>query len=110
MGTEIKLDNGESRQLVVRVLRLNSWVLGLVLGLLSGICLFVATIWLVIKGGDPVGPHLALLGQYFIGYRVTFAGGLVGFAYAFVVGGLGGVLIGWIYNRVVDLRRSPSHD
>jgi hypothetical protein len=79
--------------------------LGLVLGLLCGISLFIATNWLVIKGGDPVGPHLALLSQYFIGYRVSFVGSLIGFLYAFVIGGLGGVLIGWIYNRALHLRK-----
>ena len=105
METRSTVANREVKELYAKVLRLDVWVLGLVLGLLSGITVFVATNWLVIKGGDPVGPHLALLGQYFIGYRVTFAGSLIGFVYAFVVGGLGGLLIGWIYNRAVDLRK-----
>jgi hypothetical protein len=61
----------------VRLLRLNATVQGLAAGLVCGLVLFVATNWLVLKGGDVVGPHLGLLGQYFIGYRVTFVGSLV---------------------------------
>lgn len=73
--------------------RLNSRFLGISLGLLFGVGLFVATNWLVIKGGENVGQHLALLSNFFPGYRVTFPGSLVGFVYAFVLGyGMGVVL------------------
>ena len=60
------------------VLWLNAKVFGLTLGLVCGLALFLATNWLVIKGGKPVGPHLALLSQYFIGYRVSFLGSVIG--------------------------------
>lgn len=105
MEIESEVQNTDTKELYAKVLRLNASALGLVLGLLCGISLFIATNWLVIKGGDPVGPHLALLSQYFIGYRVSFVGSLIGFLYAFVIGGLGGVLIGWIYNRALYLRK-----
>ena len=61
-----------------RVIRLNATVLGIVIGTLLGFAIFLSTIWLVIKGGDVVGPHLALLGQYFLGYEVTIAGSFIG--------------------------------
>ena len=86
------------------VLRLNGTILGIVFGILGAIGIFVATNWLVIKGGDPVGPHLSLLGQYFIGYSVTFVGSLIGMVYVFVVGYLVGRLVGVVYNLVVDVR------
>ncbi len=86
------------------ILRLNAKMLGLVLGILLGLAIFIMTNWLVIKGGDPVGPHLGLLGQFFIGYRVSFLGSLIGFAYGFALGTLGGSLIGWIYNKFVKFR------
>lgn len=95
----------EEEKLFRGVLWLNAKALGLVLGLLCGLAVFAATNWLVIKGGDPVGPHLRLLGQYFIGYRVSFLGSLIGFAYGFAVGTLSGGLIGWIYNEIVGFRR-----
>lgn len=89
---------------LVRVVRLNAAVAGVVTGLLAGLGLFVATNWLVLKGGPVVGPHLALLGQYFIGYRVTFAGSLIGFVWAFAVGFVVGAAVVAIYNRFADLR------
>ncbi len=93
----------EAEKLFGGVLWLNAKAFGLVLGLLSGLILFTATNWLVIKGGDQVGPHLSLLSQYFIGYSVSFLGSLVGFAYAFAIGAASGTLIGWIYNKIVEL-------
>jgi hypothetical protein len=89
---------------LVRVVRLNATVAGLVTGFLAGLALFIATNWLVLKGGPVVGPHLALLGQYFIGYRVTFVGSLIGFVWAFAVGFVVGAAVVAIYNRLADLR------
>ncbi|MBI9082525.1 MAG: hypothetical protein JEZ11_02935 [Desulfobacterales bacterium] len=83
------------------VVHLNAVILGLSLGTLLALGIFVATNWLVLKGGDPVGPHLQLLAQYFIGYRVTFTGSFVGLVYGFAIGFGSGWLIGWIYNRIV---------
>ena len=101
-GNGVGMEEGGA--LFGKVLWINVRALGLVLGLLCGIIVFVATNWLVIKGGDPLGPHLSLLSQYFIGYRVSFVGSLIGSAYGFAVGGATGVLIGWVYNRIVEVR------
>ena len=90
------------------ILRLNSKAVGLALGIASGLGLFIATNWLVITGGgQPVGPHLQLLSQYFIGYRISFTGSLIGFAYALALGTLSGASISWIYNKIVALRNKP---
>lgn len=94
----------EERLLARAVLELSGNILGFVLGIVAAIVLFVATNWLVIKGGDQVGPHLGLLGQFFIGYRVSFVGSLIGMVYAFVGGYLAGRIIAGVYNRVVRLR------
>lgn len=92
-------------KLFTGVLLLNAKVVGLALGIIFALGIFVATNWLVIKGGDRVGPHLILLSQYFIGYRVTFLGSLIGAAYGFALGTICGALMGWIYNKIVLLRR-----
>ena len=89
---------------MTRLLRLNAALHGVVLGVLFGLGIFLATNWLVIKGGRVVGPHLALLGQFFIGYRVTFVGSLIGFGYGFALGFVVGFTIAWLYNRALDLR------
>lgn len=91
---------------LVRVVRLNAVVTGLVTGLLAGLALFVATNWLVLKGGGSheVGPHLSLLAQYFLGYSVTFVGSLVGFVWAFACGLVVGYAGSWLYNAVARFR------
>jgi hypothetical protein len=86
------------------VLRLNGNVLGFVIGTIFALGVFLATNWLVLKGGEVVGPHMQLLDQFYWGYSVTFVGSFIGAAYAFVTGYVVGLLIGWIYNAVVFLR------
>jgi uncharacterized membrane protein len=103
--TKPKPAAAEEQLIKKAVLRLNGHILGFVIGVISALAIFVATNWLVLKGGDVVGPHLGLLGNFFIGYDVTFFGSLIGAAYGFVGGYITGLLIGWIYNAVVFLRR-----
>ncbi len=86
------------------MLRINGTILGLVLGTVAALVIFVSTNWLVLKGGDVVGPHLGLLSQFFIGYSVTFVGSLIGAAYGFFTGLLSGLFVGWVYNAMVFLR------
>lgn len=102
----------EEVQLFKGVLRINVKFLGLTVGLLLGLIIFIATIWLVIKGGHiapsgeyVVGPHLQLLSQFFIGYRVSFLGSIIGFLYGFALGSIFGSGIGFLYNKIVDWRR-----
>jgi hypothetical protein len=101
---EPRVSGSEEELIKHAVLRLNGHILGFVLGFVGALIIFVATNWLVLKGGDVVGPHLSLLGQFFIGYSVTFTGSLIGAAYGFITGYLSGLLIGWIYNAVVFLK------
>lgn len=94
----------EEQLLKKAVLRLNGHILGFIFGLTVALLIFVATNWLVLKGGEEVGPHLGLLGQFFIGYSVTFGGSFIGAAYGFIAGYLSGLIIGWVYNAVVFLK------
>jgi hypothetical protein len=87
-----------------RIVRLNATLSGVTGGLVLGFAIFLATNWLVLKGGPVVGPHLALLGQFFIGYRVTFAGSFIGLAYGFAAGFLIGYFMASIYNLVASRR------
>jgi hypothetical protein len=48
---------------MVRVMRLNAVVNGIAFGLLGGLTIFVLTLWLVLKGGPVVGPHLGCWGN-----------------------------------------------
>ncbi len=102
----------DEEKLLRAVVLLNSKTLGLILGILFGLLIFIATNWLIIKGPQltpdgeyVVGPHLQLLSQFFIGYEVSFLGSIIGFLYGFGVGTFSGATIGWIYNKIVDLRK-----
>lgn len=86
------------RQAVDRV-NVRAW--GLSFGLCAGTGLFLATAILLLRGDPDPGPHLGLLGAYFPGYRVTWPGAFVGFAYGALLGFLVGSSIGAIYNRLV---------
>ena len=100
MEDKTNVEREHEKQLMIRTLWLNTRVIAIATGVVCGVVIFIATNWLVIKGGDPVGPHLQLLAQFFWGYRVTFWGSLVGFCYGFVTGFICGGLVGWIYNRL----------
>jgi hypothetical protein len=97
-------ENQLEKVVLTRLLRLNATVQGFVTGTIAGLVVFIATNWLVLKGGYVVGPHLSLLGQFFIGYEVTFVGSLIGFAYGFGCGFIGGYLVARMYNWIVGLR------
>jgi hypothetical protein len=89
--------------ILTRLLRLNAIVQGLVTGLIAGLAIFAATNWLLITAaeGEIVGPHLSLLGQFFVGYDVSLRGSLIGLAYGFSAGFSIGYLATVIYNHIV---------
>ena len=89
---------------LTRIMRLSLVINGITVGLLIGLGIFVPTIFLVLKGGQVVGPHLALLGQFLPGYDVTVAGSFVGLGYGLILGFILGVFIAFVYNRVADYR------
>jgi hypothetical protein len=92
-----------SDQTLHRTLRtLNARAWGMASGLVFGFGLLIATNVLVLKGGPNVGAHLRLLSNYFPGYSVTFAGSLIGFVYAFVLGYGLGRLVATIYDKLIE--------
>ncbi len=100
---------------LTHVMRLNASIHGVVFGLIAGLALFVATNWLILKGGPVgpdgdqiIGPNLFLLSQFFIGYEMTFVGSLIGFAYAFATAFIVGFLIATVYNCIVDMREKMT--
>jgi len=94
----------EDELLLRAIRRANARILGLTFGILGGMLLFVVTLWLVVKGGPVVGPHLALLGQFFPGYRVTAGGAVLGLLYGAITGYVAGWIVGTVYNAVLGFR------
>ena len=81
--------------------KLDRFALGLATGIVSGMLLFLATLVLVLRGGDVVGPNLSLLEQYFIGYSVTMPGSVLGLAYGFVSGFVAGWSFAFLRNALL---------
>lgn len=94
------MTQSRERSIPEGLLALNAQAWGISVGLMLGGALFLATNFLVIKGGPQMGRHLTLLGQFFPGYSVSFAGSLIGFVYAFVLGWVLGRIIGAVYNKL----------
>ena len=91
--------------LELRIYRMNALVYCVVFGIVCGVVLFAMTAWLLVKGGEVVGPHLALLGQYLPGYNVTWPGSFLGLLYGLVLGFVFGYCVSWLYNLISRLRR-----
>ncbi len=100
-----ELSRDEWALLGAAVARLRAGVMAVVFGFTGGVGLFVATVWLLVRGGTNVGKHLNLLGNYFPGYSVTWLGSVLGFLYGAIVGALLGWLIAWVYNRIAMRNR-----
>lgn len=90
----------ERELLAAAVARLRAGVMAVVFGMVGGAGLFLATVWLLVRGGTNVGKHLSLLGHYFPGYAVTWPGSFLGLFYGALTGAVVGWLVAWVYNRV----------
>jgi hypothetical protein len=95
----------ELKNLHQAVARLRARVMAIVFGGAGGALVFLATAWLLLRGGRVVGPHLALLSNYFPGYHVSWPGAFIGFSYGALCGAAAGWSVAWVYNLVVAIRR-----
>ena len=72
-------------------------------GTVSGLYVFLATIWLSIKGVPPGTPDIAFLGEYFEGYTTTVKGAFIAFPYTFFYGFLFGWMFAYIRNLIISI-------
>jgi protoporphyrinogen oxidase len=78
--------------------RYDARALGAAVGVVLGVGLFLATaLALIHEPGDP-GRVLSLLGQYLLGYEVSWAGAGIGLLSA----GTGGFAFGWLLARMIN--------
>lgn len=100
------MDDKEWQIIKPVIARLRASVMATAFGLLAGFGLFLATVLLVVRGGQEVqgevvvGPHLGLLSNYYPGYSVTWGGAFIGFFYAAATGAVAGWVVAWVYNMV----------
>lgn len=73
--------------------RLDKLAFALSLGTASGLAVFFATIFLLLKEGTQADKYLGLLNQYFAGYTISVEGAFVGLGYSF----FWGFIFGWLF-------------
>ena len=103
-GEDSRAERFDEEILARSVIKLDGHLLGLTFGIMCGLTIFIATDFLVIKGGNNVGAHLSLLSQFFPGYSVTFLGSLCGTVYGFIFGYICGWIVGVVYTAMAWLR------
>ena len=89
--------------------KLDRVAFGVSLGATAGVLFFLATIALVVRGGDVIGPNLQLLREYFPGYSVTVAGSFLGMLYGFFSGFVGGWSFAFLRNGSMFLTMALIH-
>src|SRR5688572_14782664 len=87
-------------------MRLNIKAFALTCGLTWGIGLFLLTWWVMAFDG-PTG-DAALIGRVYRGYDISAAGSLIGLAWGFIDGLVGGAAFAWLYNRIARLFAGAS--
>lgn len=73
--------------------------LGVAVGVVSGVGLFLMTALLLLKGGPEIGSNLSLLRHYLPGFEVTWRGAVIGFIEAGIIGGALGSAGAWLRNQ-----------
>jgi hypothetical protein len=78
-------------------MKINTKALALSMGILGGLAVFLLTVWFLVMGYS--GNLLDKLGSVYLGYSVSWIGAVIGFAYGFFDGLIGGALLGYFYNK-----------
>lgn len=99
---EVSKTSASDKVIIEAFAKVDKKALGLAVGTVCGLAVFGATLFLLFKGGDVVGPNLALLGQFFIGYTVTVKGAFIGLLYGFAAGFVLGWLIAFFRNSLLS--------
>lgn len=72
--------------------------LGIAFGTVWGLAMLLGTWWILIIGAK--GDIFSKAGVFYLGYNLSWLGGLIGFIWGFVYGFIAGVIIAWMYNLV----------
>ncbi len=82
--------------------KIDPLALGLAVGVVSGLGIFIASAILLLRGGPVVGPTLSLLGNYLFGFEVTWAGAVIGLFEAGMFGFAVGALAAGLRNSALN--------
>lgn len=89
--------------------KIDPLALGIAVGVVSGLGVFLASAILLMKGGPAVGPTLSLLGNYLFGFDVTWTGAMIGLfeggGVGWMVGALAAGLRNWALTAYARIMR-----
>ena len=77
-------------------MKLNPRALALTAGIIWGVGLMLATWWVLLF--DTGGMTMRLIGNFYIGYKVSFVGSIIGLVWGFVDGLICGYIFACLYN------------
>jgi hypothetical protein len=72
--------------------------LGVALGFVWGLAMLLGTWWILMIGAK--GDIFSKASVFYLGYTLSWIGGVIGFIWGFVYGFISGFLIAWTYNIV----------
>jgi hypothetical protein len=81
-------------------MRLNVKAFALASSLIWGLGLFLLTWWIIAFEGAT--GDATLIGRVYRGYTITPLGSVIGLIWALVDGLIGGAILAWLYNRIVE--------
>lgn len=103
------IEEAEDTVIEVAFAKIDPLALGLAVGVVSGLGIFMASVVLLLRGGSAPGPTLSLLGNYLFGFEVTWWGALIGMGEAgllgFAVGCGAAGLRNWTLKRYAKIVR-----
>ncbi len=91
----------------IQAARLDVVSLGLAFGIMWALGVFILGI--MAAAADWGTEIVVLMSSVYLGFDPSFVGSLIGAAWGFVDGGVGGMLIAWLYN-VILARRQAARD
>ena len=72
------IEDSEDKVIEVAFAKIDPFALGVAVGVVSGLGIFMASAILFLRSGPVVGPTLSLLGNYLFGFEVTWVGAVIG--------------------------------
>ena len=87
-------------------MKLNVRALALTCGILWGLGLFLATLWMILFDG--ASGEITFIGRVYRGYSISMTGSLFGLLWGFVDGLIGGAIFAWVYNLFVGRRAAAG--
>ena len=91
-------ENTEHQMLSRAFARFDTVALGIAVGIVSGVGLWLMTAMLLLRGGKLVGLHLNRLSFFLVGYEVSWSGAFIGAIEAGIGGFVVGAFIAWMWN------------